>query len=444
MPARTAANMSRSAGCCASAASSQPPVTMQAIRAWLRANPEAGRALMRENPSYVFFQELTGPGPLGALGLPVTAERQRRRRSALRAARARRCCSSAWTIRRANGLWIAQDTGGAIRGANRFDTFWGAGPEAAAIAGGDAGARPRLSPAAARRDRADRRRVARRSALRSRRSGAGSSRACGRCTAPAAGRRTPRRRRRARRPGAGRAAPAPPRARPSPGTTLDGELGPAAVARAGRSRTGRVDLHGHNLATAYDLLDRRLEQAIGDGARLLLLITGKPPRRRRGQARRDPRGGRRLARRLAPCRPNRRGPQRPSPPRRRGRALHRPQAPRERRAGSPARRCAARARMSSTAAASSSLCMVALGRPKSTTGQSAIRKRPSEVPPWVESARRLAGLGLDRRADDLVDRPGRGQEGLAGDLRLDRRAGRGRLGGAADQRRPDPRRAGGC
>jgi membrane-bound lytic murein transglycosylase A len=36
----------------------------------------------------------------------------------------------------ANGLWVAQDTGGAIRGANRFDTFWGAGAEAARIAGG--------------------------------------------------------------------------------------------------------------------------------------------------------------------------------------------------------------------------------------------------------------------------------------------------------------------
>lgn len=38
-----------------------------------------------------------------------------------------------------------------------------------------------------------------------------------------------------------------------------------------------LDLHGHNLATAYDLLDSRLEMAIGAGARLLLLITGKPP-----------------------------------------------------------------------------------------------------------------------------------------------------------------------
>jgi DNA-nicking Smr family endonuclease len=31
------------------------------------------------------------------------------------------------------------------------------------------------------------------------------------------------------------------------------------------------------LSTAYDLLDRRLEMAIGAEARLLLLITGKPP-----------------------------------------------------------------------------------------------------------------------------------------------------------------------
>ena len=35
-----------------------------------------------------------------------------------------------------DGLWVAQDTGGAIKGPNRFDTFWGAGPEAVAIAGG--------------------------------------------------------------------------------------------------------------------------------------------------------------------------------------------------------------------------------------------------------------------------------------------------------------------
>ncbi|MND03714.1 3D domain protein [compost metagenome] len=38
--------------------------------------------------------------------------------------------------REANGLWIAQDTGGAIKGANRFDSFWGAGEDARTIAGG--------------------------------------------------------------------------------------------------------------------------------------------------------------------------------------------------------------------------------------------------------------------------------------------------------------------
>ena len=35
-----------------------------------------------------------------------------------------------------NGLWVVQDTGGAIKGANRFDSFWGAGAEARLIAGG--------------------------------------------------------------------------------------------------------------------------------------------------------------------------------------------------------------------------------------------------------------------------------------------------------------------
>ena len=36
----------------------------------------------------------------------------------------------------ASGLWVAQDTGGAIKGSNRFDTFWGAGATAEATAGG--------------------------------------------------------------------------------------------------------------------------------------------------------------------------------------------------------------------------------------------------------------------------------------------------------------------
>lgn len=114
-----------------------PPggATMQTIKDWIRANPELGRQLMRENLSYVFFKELTGAGPLGALnvavaphvtvaadpnyvplGAPIYLEKADRPE--------------------VDGLWVAQDTGGAIKGPNRFDTFWGAGPDAVAVAGG--------------------------------------------------------------------------------------------------------------------------------------------------------------------------------------------------------------------------------------------------------------------------------------------------------------------
>ena len=111
------------------------PVTMQAIVAWLRSHPEEGRALMRENKSYIFFRELTGPGPLGALGRPVTplvSIAADPRFVPLGAP----VVLAAMDESRADGLWVAQDTGGAIRGPNRFDTFWGAGAEAARIAGG--------------------------------------------------------------------------------------------------------------------------------------------------------------------------------------------------------------------------------------------------------------------------------------------------------------------
>ena len=107
---------------------------MQAIVDWMRANPEQGRALMRENLSYIFFKELTGPGPLGALGLPVTP----RATVATDPLFVPLGAPVFLTLDRpeANGLWVAQDTGGAIKGPNRFDTFWGAGAEATRIAGG--------------------------------------------------------------------------------------------------------------------------------------------------------------------------------------------------------------------------------------------------------------------------------------------------------------------
>lgn len=39
-----------------------------------------------------------------------------------------------------------------------------------------------------------------------------------------------------------------------------------------------IDLHGHSLATAYARLDEGLDRAIARGDRVLLLVTGKPPR----------------------------------------------------------------------------------------------------------------------------------------------------------------------
>lgn len=108
--------------------------SMQGIMAYIRDNPDDGRELMRLNKSWIFFTELTGDGPLGALGVPV------RRESSVAADPAFVPLGAPVWLEmdrtEAGGLWIAQDTGGAIKGANRFDTFWGAGEDARRIAGG--------------------------------------------------------------------------------------------------------------------------------------------------------------------------------------------------------------------------------------------------------------------------------------------------------------------
>lgn len=78
----------------------------------------------------------------------------------------------------------------------------------------------------------------------------------------------------------GRVPPAPtpkPRPVPPPTDTLDGSWD----RRLGRGLVGpqsSIDLHGHTLASAHARLDRGLEVAIARGDRVLLLITGKPPR----------------------------------------------------------------------------------------------------------------------------------------------------------------------
>jgi membrane-bound lytic murein transglycosylase A len=108
--------------------------SMQGIMGYLREHPTEASAILNENKSWVFFQELKGDGPLGALGVPV-----RRESSVATDPAFVPLGAPVWLDMdrpEADGLWIAQDTGGAIKGANRFDTFWGAGAEARTIAGG--------------------------------------------------------------------------------------------------------------------------------------------------------------------------------------------------------------------------------------------------------------------------------------------------------------------
>jgi membrane-bound lytic murein transglycosylase A len=121
--------------------------SMQAISRWVKANPDKARALLDENPSYVFFRELPRPlagtieaaidGPLGTLGVPLLAQRTiavDARYVPLGAPvfLATTMPSSKAPLAR---LVMAQDTGGAIRGAVRADFFWGFGPDAGREAG---------------------------------------------------------------------------------------------------------------------------------------------------------------------------------------------------------------------------------------------------------------------------------------------------------------------
>ncbi len=115
----------------------QYPGSMQGIMQYIRERPAEGQALMNENRSWVFFRELTGDGPLGALGVAVRA-----RASVATDPRYVPLGAPVWLDldrAEADGLWVAQDTGGAIKGANRFDTFWGNGDEARVVAGGMSG-----------------------------------------------------------------------------------------------------------------------------------------------------------------------------------------------------------------------------------------------------------------------------------------------------------------
>lgn len=112
---------------------------MQTIKAWGQRNPDKLADLLAGNPSYVFFRELPNElsGPLGALGVPLTAGRSIAIDAKFIPLGAPIFLSTTHPLssQPLDRLVMAQDTGGAIQGPVRADLFWGPGPEAGELAG---------------------------------------------------------------------------------------------------------------------------------------------------------------------------------------------------------------------------------------------------------------------------------------------------------------------
>lgn len=113
--------------------------SMQGIKAWGQKNPARLNELLQQNSSFVFFRELPAgvPGPLGSLGVPLTAGRSLAIDPRAVPQGAPVFLATTWpnTDKRLHRLMVAQDTGGAIKGSVRADFFWGFGPEAGDQAG---------------------------------------------------------------------------------------------------------------------------------------------------------------------------------------------------------------------------------------------------------------------------------------------------------------------
>ena len=113
--------------------------SMAGIKEWARANPSRLSELLQSNPSFVFFRELPSgnDGPIGALGVPLTAGRSIAVDSQSIPLGAPVFLASTWPneSRPLRRLMVAQDTGGAIKGVVRADFFWGLGPDNGALSG---------------------------------------------------------------------------------------------------------------------------------------------------------------------------------------------------------------------------------------------------------------------------------------------------------------------
>jgi membrane-bound lytic murein transglycosylase A len=113
-------------------------VSMQSIRAWLAANPKEAPAVLATNPSYIFFREITGDGPIGSQGVVLTPGRSIAidpTHAPMGAPIWLEADDASALIGSFQRLMVAQDTGGAIKGAVRGDVFWGSGAEPGERAG---------------------------------------------------------------------------------------------------------------------------------------------------------------------------------------------------------------------------------------------------------------------------------------------------------------------
>lgn len=113
-------------------------VSAPEIANYVRSNPGAGRELLYVNPSYVFFRKIATlqpkDGPIGAMGRSITTLR-----SVAIDPKFTTLGAPVWVEKDGRGpirrLMVAQDTGGAIKGMQRADIFYGTGAGAGAAAG---------------------------------------------------------------------------------------------------------------------------------------------------------------------------------------------------------------------------------------------------------------------------------------------------------------------
>ena len=114
-------------------------VSMQSIKAWAKKNKRKLQKFLNANPSTVFFRELPRglPGPIGALGVPISSERSVAidRKFIPLGAPIFLTTTEPNSNVSLNKLMIAQDTGGAINGGVRADFYWGQGKNAGSRAG---------------------------------------------------------------------------------------------------------------------------------------------------------------------------------------------------------------------------------------------------------------------------------------------------------------------